>query len=455
LNINTFEFMNTKSTLLVIMMLTSFGLFSQTTLRQPDYNLNNIKTTNALQINPINNLSIIANYLSGPGVIISNVKFNGSDTTIGNMIGYFELSSPNTSFGIDTGIIIANGGVTGAIGPNNSNSLWTPTGCISIGDPQLSSLVPGSPLYDEFDFIPLTDTVIACKFVFGSEEYPEFVNSVFNDVFGFFITGANPLGGMFVNKNLALIPGDTLPILINTVNPTMNSQYYINNTGGQTLQYDGYTTPIMLQQVVIPGQQYHFKVGVADAMDQVYDSGVFMKIKSFYGYASMPVANFSFSVNGNMVTFDNTTNWAKYFVWDFGDGTTDTIYANNTSITHVYSVDGTYDVSIEAHNYYQVNKITKTVQIGNLQGVGENKGNTFELIPSGTENTYQLNISLNQSQDVSIYIVDISGKPVRTIIINGQKEINQIIDISNFSKGVYILKINSKETSFCKKLINK
>ena len=316
------------------------------------------------------------------------------------------------------------------------------------------------PVYDgaviEFDFIPLTDTVIACKFVFGSEEYPEFVNSNFNDVFGFFISGPNPLlGGTFTDYNLARIPGTTTPITINNVNANSNSSFFIDNTGGTILQYDGYTIPIMLQQAVTPGQLYHFRIGVADVSDGAYDSGVFMKIKSFYGYASMPVANFSFSVNGNMITFDNTTNWAKYFVWNFGDGTTDTAYTNNTSITHVYSVDGTYDVSIEAHNYYQVNKITKTVQIGNLQGVGENKGNTFELIPSGTENTYQLNISLNQSQDVSIYIVDISGKPVRTIIINGQKEINQIIDISDFSKGFYILKINSKETSFCKKLINK
>ncbi|MFZ4739729.1 MAG: choice-of-anchor L domain-containing protein [Bacteroidales bacterium] len=451
--------MSIKFTLLTILVFTSFSLFSQTSLRQPDYNVKNAKATNALIINPINNLSLIANYLSGPGVTISNVKFNGSDTTIGNMIGYFELSSPTASFGIDTGIIIANGGVTGAIGPNNSNSLWTPTGCISIGDPQLSSLVPGSFLYDaavlEFDFIPLTDTVIACKFVFGSEEYPEYVNTAFNDVFGFFITGANPLDGMFVNKNLALIPGDTLPISINTVNPTMNSQYYINNTGGQTLQYDGYTTPIMLQQAVIPGQQYHFKVGVADAMDQAYDSGVFIKIKSFYGYASMPIANFSSSVNGNMVTFNNTTNWARYFVWDFGDGTTDSVFNNNTSVTHVYNGDGTYEVKLEAHNYYQVNTFIQTVQIGNIQGVTESKGNTFELIPSGNENNYQLNISLNQPQDVSVNITDITGKIVRKMFFKDQQEINHTIRLSGLAKGIYFMQIKTKENTFSKKVINK
>ena len=452
--------MSIKFTLLATLIFTSFSLFSQTSLRQPDYNVNNAKATNFLVINPINNLSLIANYLSGPGVTISNVKFNGNDTVItGNMIGYYEFSGLTPSFGIDTGIIISTGSVSGAMGPNNTASMTTPADTIIYLDSTLQSLIPNHILTEaavlEFDFTPLTDTLIACKFVFGSEEYPEFVNSAYNDVFGFFISGSNPLGGLFVNQNLALIPGTNMPITIDNVNDSVNSSYYVNNLAGQTLQYDGYTTPILLQQVVTPGQSYHFKVGVADAGDRAYDSGVFMKIKSFYGYASMPIANFSSNVNGNMVTFNNTTNWARYFVWDFGDGTTDSVFTNNTSVTHVYNSNGTYEVKLEAHNYYQVNTVIQTVQIGNTQGVTENKGNTFELIPSGTENTYQLNISLNQSQDVSVNITDITGKIVRKMFFKDQQEINHTIRLSGLAKGIYFMQIKTKENTFSKKVINK
>jgi hypothetical protein len=449
-----------KSTFLAIMMLTSFNLFSQTPLRQPDYNVNNAKSTNALQITPIHNLSAVANYLSGPGVTISNLKFNGSSSTIiGNMIGSYEFTGGTPAFGIDTGIIISSGGVTGAVGPNNSGSVTTVTGMTTqIVDPQLQALVPLKTIVEsavlEFDFVPLTDTVIACKFVFGSEEYPEFVNTNYNDVFGFFISGPNPLGGTFVSHNLALIPGSTIPISIDNLNALINSQYYIDNSGGQTLQYDGNTIPIMLQQAVTPGQLYHFKIAVADAGDASYDSGVFMKIKSFYGYASMPVANFSSSINGNAVTFENTTDYAKYFVWDFGDDVTDTVYPDNNTITHVYNNNGSYDVKLEAHNFYQVNTIVKAVQIGNSQDISEINGNKFELIPL-TADTYQLNISLQQPEDVSLRITDISGKPVRTMFLKAQKEISHTLRLSGLAKGVYILQVNALENVFVRKVINK
>ncbi|MFZ4401741.1 MAG: choice-of-anchor L domain-containing protein [Bacteroidales bacterium] len=451
--------MNTKSTLSVLLMLISFSLFSQNTLRQPSYNVNNAKSTNALQITTINNLSLIANYLSGPGVTISNVKFNGNDSVItANMIGYYEFSGLTPSFGIDTGIIISTGGVYGAIGPNNSASMTTPTDTNIYLDSTLQSLIPNHTLTEaavlEFDFTPLTDTLIACRFVFGSEEYPEFVNTQFNDVFGFFISGPNPLGGTFVNQNLALIPGTNMPITIDNVNDSVNSAFYVNNFGGQTLQYDGYTTPILLQQVVTPGQSYHFKVGVADAGDRAYDSGVFMKIKSFYGYASMPIANFSFSINGNIVSFVNTTNWAKYYVWDFGDGTIDTVYNVKSTISHTYANEGSYVVKLEAHNYYQVNTIIKTVQIGSI-GLSENNGSSFELIPSGTENSYELNATFSQPQNLNIHITDISGKIVRSISLDAQKEIHHTFNLTGLSKGVYILQLKTNENTFVRKVINK
>lgn len=64
----------------------------------------------------------------------------------------------------------------------------------------------------------------------------------------------------------------------------------------------------------------------------------------------MPVANFSASpqittLNDPNVTFDNTSNSAALWFWDFGDGSSDII---QNPPTHTYSDTGTYNVSLIA-----------------------------------------------------------------------------------------------------------
>jgi len=228
---------------------------------------------------------IVQNTLLGTGVTVSNVKFNNSNgPLVGNMMGTFTTGTTTTNLGLTSGVILASGGVTGAVGPNNSPSLTTPTMSTNISDPQLQALIPGYTINDaavlEFDFVPLSDT-LKFRYVFGSEEYPEYVNSSFNDVFGFFVTGLNPLGLPYNNRNIALIPGTNMPVTIDNVNISVNSQYYVNNTNGLTIQYDAFTTVLTAWVLVIPCTQYHIKIAVADAGDAAYDSGVFLEANSF------------------------------------------------------------------------------------------------------------------------------------------------------------------------------
>ncbi|MFC2101319.1 choice-of-anchor L domain-containing protein, partial [Bacteroidota bacterium] len=223
---------------------------------------------------------LVQNILVGQGVTVSSVTFNSPSSALN--IGHF--SALNTNLGLDSGIIMASGSVFNAIGPNSSTSTGNATNTGS--DAQLALLIPGYTIYDaavlEFNFVPLSDT-IKFRYVFGSEEYPEFVNSSFNDVFGFFISGPNPSGGFYTNHNIALIPNTTLPVCIDNVNNVTPSypQYYVNNTGGLTLQYDGITTVLTAWAKVFPCLTYHIKLAVADAGDQVYDSGVFLEKNSF------------------------------------------------------------------------------------------------------------------------------------------------------------------------------
>ncbi|PLW93677.1 MAG: hypothetical protein C0592_05365 [Marinilabiliales bacterium] len=255
--------------------------------------------------NTLTPTQLVQDVLLGAGISVSNVTFSGGADQRGTFTG-------TSNIGISDGIILATGDINVAIGPNSSTSESLGGG--TSGDNDLASLV-GNTTYDaavlEFDFIPSADTV-RFFYVFGSEEYPEYVCSEFNDVFAFFLSGPNPAGGNYVNENIAKIPGTTIPVAINSINPGVTGSFgtvggctslaysslYVDNTGGTTIEYDGFTTVLEASALVTACETYHIKIAIADVMDGAFDSGVFLQAKSF----SSPAVDIS-AVGS---TFDST-----------------------------------------------------------------------------------------------------------------------------------------------------
>lgn len=203
----------------------------------------------------------------GPGYNVSNIKLNCPQGA------FATFTSAGTNLGLNGGILLTTGKASNAIGPNNNNKLGFNNG--ASGDSQLDILL-GTETYDgcalEFDLIPSCDT-LKIKYAFGSEEYPEYVNKSFNDVFSFFVTGPGITG----TKNIATLPNSTTPVSINTVNAGANSQYFVDNTNGNSLQYDGLTKPMIAWTPVVSCSTYHLKIVIADVTDGIYDSGVFIE----------------------------------------------------------------------------------------------------------------------------------------------------------------------------------
>ena len=230
---------------------------------------------------------LVNDVLVGTGVVISNVKFNNSvplANAIQTQVGYFNANA--TSFPLDEGIVMGTGNVILAVGPNNSGSATNNTGVApDPGDPDLAAIgaaVMNNEAVLEFDFVPDGDSVLF-RYVFASEEYPEYSPSSFNDAFGFFISGpgfAGPYTGGAVN--IAQLPSPVIPVTINNVNPTTNPSYYVSNpTGSVAIQYDGRTVVLTAAAQVQCGQTYHIKLAIADAGDQAWDSAVFLEANSF------------------------------------------------------------------------------------------------------------------------------------------------------------------------------
>ncbi|NSW44830.1 MAG: hypothetical protein HPY79_03255, partial [Bacteroidales bacterium] len=233
---------------------------------------------------------LVQNILVGGGVNVSNITYTGPNGAIGSF-----TNGQTTNLGLQSGILLSTGGITNVPNPGSyflSNSLG------GNGDAQLEQLSGGYTSYDavvlEFDFVPQS-TPVQFRYVFGSEEYPEYVCSQFNDAFGFFVSGQNPQGGNYNNQNIALIPNTTIPVTINSVNSGQvgsygsssnctslsYSSYYVNNTNGTTICFDGFTTVLTARLDVVPCQPYHIKIAVSDIGDGIYDSGVFLEANSF------------------------------------------------------------------------------------------------------------------------------------------------------------------------------
>lgn len=257
---------------------------------------------------PIEN--IIQDSLITGCVTASNITTNSSDA-----YGYFNNTSADFPFA--SGLIMASGPIENACGPDNSSS---DGGSIGSGsDPDLAMLTSYSvndATIVEFDFVPASDT-IRFNYIFGSEEFPEFANSSFNDVFGFFISGPG-ISGPYSNGaiNIALLPnGD--PVTIDNV--YNSGTWYTGPTSGNgstgdaynnVVQYDGCTVPLTAEVILTACETYHIKLAVGDAGDSSYDTGVFIEAGSFTSGVQITAINHS-DVGSESDLFEGCTN---YFV---------------------------------------------------------------------------------------------------------------------------------------------
>lgn len=139
-----------------------------------------------------------------------------------------------------------------------------------------------TPSYDasrfSFDFVAPSDQEITMRFVFASEEYPDYappIVNLFNDIFGFFVKAETDTS----YQNIAMIPGTNMPVTISSINAATNTEYYLESSG-ISFAYNGYTIPISASFTAQAGVVYHLIIAIADIGDASYDSAVFLELAS-------------------------------------------------------------------------------------------------------------------------------------------------------------------------------
>jgi hypothetical protein len=236
---------------------------------------------NSIQTTDLNSVGTtpqsLATEIAGLGVTVSNVVYKGSNAQAGTI----DVVDPQV-VAFNHGVILSTGNIADVVGPNKSESITGDMG--GSHDADLDALIAGSQTVNpvtfdtaslEFDFVPTTNKVYF-TYVFGSDEYLEWVNQ-YNDVFGFFVNGTN----------CATVPGGTTPVSIDTINSTVNSNLYRDNSflnppiNPINIESDGLTVEMVCSASVTPNQTNHLKLAIADTSDQVLDSVVMIKGGSF------------------------------------------------------------------------------------------------------------------------------------------------------------------------------
>lgn len=338
---------------------------------------------------------LVQNVLLGGGVTASNITFTGDPIQIS------RFTATGTNLGLTSGIIMVTGDCNLAVGPNDESGATLPAGGLNLpGDNDLTA-VSGFTTNDaavlEFDFIPTSDT-IKFRYVFASDEYLEFVNSSFNDVFAFFLTGPG-----YSNTNIALVPGTTTPVSINNVNDVSYPAYYVNNGDGfsssGTIEFDGFTTTLTAVAAVQCGVTYRIKLAIADAGDAILDSGVFLEAGSFTSVGDVQIIpDVAYSTTNDTTLYEGCGAATIGFVRNGNNG---------QALTINYTVSGT------STNGVDYNNLNGSITIPAGQDTAFVTVNPLDDgIPEGAETlTITVTNTVCQNQTVSsvtVYIQDVT-----------------------------------------------
>ncbi|MCD4697070.1 MAG: T9SS type A sorting domain-containing protein [Bacteroidales bacterium] len=245
---------------------------------------------------------LLVEKIVGPGIQYFNVAYQGADHARGTF-----TNTDTSDFGLTSGIYLCSGSGIYIPGPNNYSTAGTineQPGNAYMDLLSNSSTIDAAIL--EFDIIPDNDS-LACLFIFGGEEYNEWVFSQYDDLCAIFIEGP----GIDSIKNIALIPGTSSKVSINTVNNGISSynipptgpctfcEYYNDNTLGENIQYDGLTTVLAVYENIFPDSLYHIIIGIADVISPTQDAGVFIAESSLVSLGRADFSSFSFDTGYN------------------------------------------------------------------------------------------------------------------------------------------------------------
>lgn len=362
--------------------------------------------------------ALILNALNGGGMTLFLGSGDGRVNGTSEQIAIFS-GGDNANLGMDEGVFFTTGRIEQLTTHNGWTGVsWSPPGGSMYSDPDLQG-IDNNAIFDAVIYkfkVTLADHTSAIRvvFQFGSEEYPDFVGSIFNDAFGFFIRPVSPgaaLPGGVPVINMARLPSSNNPIAVNQVNygyqgvsaqsypatgpvDLTQSAHYLNNghttvVGGNGnliannnpgpkpyyIEYNGLTRLLTYDLTgLVPGETYEFKIAIADTYDGAFDSGVLIKKVQGTTGADVRIVKTVDDMNppvGGTVEFTLTAdNLGPYD-------------AANTTVNDLLPSGYTYVSHTASNGNSNYNPATGIWTIGNLQAIHQTETLTIQATVNG------------------------------------------------------------------------
>lgn len=383
----------------------------------------------------------LAQSLVGDGVSVSNVTFTGGAGSTGS----FNFTDP-TVVGFGQGIILSSGSAKDVVGPNTQD--WFSVDHGLPGDANLTELSTYQT-FDaavlEFDFVPTANQVVF-TYAFASDEYPEWVNTPFNDVFAYYVNNVNYAT---VRQDAGNPNSPFVPVAVNNINngnpefypdfvpqrPDLFRPNYFNPNGPSAidLELDGITKVLTFQAPVNPGVVNHMKLAIADASDGIYDSAVFIQAGSLVSNEN-PVADLSLApergdapllvtafIEGEDPNYSPTNPPLTYTI-DWGDGSTSsgvlqgpTDEGEKTATDqHIYQVPGEWIVTLTVSNGTMSGTSIEDV---NVLGTASTTLDTFILSkPSNPSDDMTPTFTFGSNQALSTFEYSLDSGPFTAVL---------------------------------------
>ena len=171
------------------------------------------------------------------------------------------------------------------------------------------------------------------------------------------------------------------------------------------------------------------------------------------GTAGAPVAVINYANNGPgglMYGFDargGTGDRANYS-WDFGGGNT----ATGDSVGYTFPQGGAYTVTLIVTN--ACGSDTVSLSLPDVSIVENALSRSLKLYPNPARDVLNVELSLEGKDDVTVRIMDVSGKEVISAIHSkDDKKMEASIDLSELAKGVYMIEVSDGKYTAVRRLV--
>ena len=349
--------------------------------------------------------------LLGSGVTASNITYIGDPVQLGKM------DDTTGVFSLESGLVLSSGNamtLAECNGLDNSLNLgFTDPDLLDVANsvpPLIGQSFTVSSINDvcilEFDFVAVGDS-ISFNYAFGSNEYLTYVNTTYNDIFAFFLSGPG-ISGPYASPaafpdgaiNIAQVPGSNppLPITVSSVNNVTNTEYYIDNPTQEGFCINGYTSSFKAEASVQCGETYHIKLAIADGSDSALESIVVLETGSFVSNAlELSAENYPFdAVIGlpDKIIFGDSV---EFPLQEWIDNAMDNAFDWEGGEVDGLAVEGCNDVQIlitrDSADAIVADTVMLTFSGSALEGLDyADSLNQFVLAPGETEHLFNLGV---------------------------------------------------------------